>query len=174
MTPVTPGVQVAQEKFVLQADLDPRQTPGDLAGHKGFAPQRGLMVEEDPIAGVHAVGFAVVHGDPVAVHLGYGVRGTRIKWRLFRLRNLLHETIQLGGGGLVKACLVQVQGAHGLQQPEYTQRVGVGRVLRLLERDLHVTLRGEVVYLVRLDLLHDVKQARRVRHVPVVQDEAAL
>ena len=51
------------------------------------------------------------------------------------------------------------------------KRVGVGGVLRLLEGDLHVRLRGQVVDLVRLHLLHDVDQRRGVGHVAVVQDE---
>jgi hypothetical protein len=35
-------------------------------------------------------------------------------------------------------------------------------------------LRRQVVYLVRLRLLHDMDQRRRVGHVPVVQDELRL
>ena len=54
------------------------------------------------------------------------------------------------------------------------ERVGVGGVFRLLERHLHVALRGQVVDFVGLHLLHDVDQAARIRHVAVVQDQTAL
>ena len=44
-----------------------------------------------------------------------------------------------------------------------------GGVLRHLEADLYVTLRREVVHLVRLDLREESSQQRRVGHVAVVQ-----
>ena len=53
-------------------------------------------------------------------------------------------------------------------------RVGVGRVLGLLERHRDVALRAEVVDLVGLHLLHHVDEARRIGEVAVMQDEAAV
>ena len=53
------------------------------------------------------------------------------------------------------------------------QRVGVGRVLGLLEGHRDVALRRQVVDLVGLHLLDDAHQAAGVGHVAVVQDEAA-
>ena len=44
------------------------------------------MVEEDAVTGVHAIGFTVVHGDPVGVHLGDRIRAARVKRRGFLLR----------------------------------------------------------------------------------------
>ena len=41
--------------------------------------------------------------------------------------------------------IYQPQDTYGLQKAQSPQRVGVGRVLRGLERDLNVALRGEVV-----------------------------
>jgi len=46
---------------------------GDLAGHEGLAAARALVVEEDTVGGMHAVGLAVVHDGPVGVELGDGV-----------------------------------------------------------------------------------------------------
>ena len=63
-----------------------------------------LVVEEDAVGGVHVVGFAVVHHDPVGVLLGHPVRRARIEGRLLRLRNLSHLAIQLlRGERLVEA-----------------------------------------------------------------------
>ena len=50
--------------------------------------------------------------------------------------------------------------------------VDVGGVLRRVEADLHVALGGEVVDLVGPYFLHNPDQIRRIRHVPVMQEEA--
>ena len=175
MAPVALGVQVAEEELGLQAHLDARQAARDLAGDERLAAQRGLVVEEDAVAGIHAIGLAVVDHDPVAVHLGHRIGRARIEGRGLLLRDLLHQAVQLGGAGLVELrLLLKAQDADRFQQAQHAERVGVGGVLRLLERDLHVGLRGQVVDLVRLHLLHDVDQRRRVRHVAVVQDEVRI
>jgi len=54
----------------------------------------------------------------------------------------------LGAAGLVKAA-VQPDHADGFQQPGRAHAGGVAGVLRLVEADTHVTLRAEVVHLVR-------------------------
>jgi hypothetical protein len=69
--------------------------------------------------------------------------------------------------------LFQAQDADGLQDAQGAQGVHVGRVLRRLEGDLHVGLRGQVVDLVRLDLLHDADEVGCIRQVSVVEEEAA-
>ena len=58
------------------------------------------------------------------------------------------------------------------EQAQRAERVGVGGVFGLFERHRDVALRGEVVDLVRLRLLHDADQAGRVGDVAVVQEEA--
>ncbi len=131
------------------------------------------MVEQDAVAGVDAVGLAVVHRDPMGVYLGGAVRRTRVERRGLALRHLLHQTEHLAGGGLVEAhAVLQPQDAHGLQQAQRSQGVAVGRVLRRLEAHLHVALRRQVVDLVRLRLLHDADEIGGVREVAVVHEEA--
>ena len=67
--------------MLLEADLDAGEAAGDLAGDEGLAAQGRLVVEEDAVAGVDAVGLAVVDGDPVGVELGDGVGGARVERR---------------------------------------------------------------------------------------------
>ncbi len=106
------------------------QAAGDLAGDKGLAPARALVVEEDAVAGVHAVGLAVVHRDPVGVHLGHRVGAARVEGRGLLLRNFLHQAVKLAGAGLVEArLLLQAQDAHRLQQPQRAHGVYVCGVL---------------------------------------------
>ena len=61
------------------------------------------MIEQDAVAGIHAVGFAVVDADPIGVHLGHGVGTARVKGCCFFLRCFLHQAIKLAGAGLVEA-----------------------------------------------------------------------
>jgi hypothetical protein len=174
MPPVAQGVQVAKIQAVLQAKENPGHGAGDLAGDKGLAAQGRLVVEEDAVAGIHAVGLAVVDRDPVGVELGAGIGRARVEGRLLGLGDFLHQAVQLGGGRLVKArLLLQAQNADGLQHAQRPQGVDVGRVFRRLEGDLHVGLGGQIVDLVRLDLLDDADQVGRVGQVPVVQEKPA-
>ena len=86
MAPVAQRAQVAEVQAVLQAERDARQRARDLARDEGLAAQRALVVEQDAVAGVHAVGLAVVHRDPVGVELGHRVGAARIERRGLLLR----------------------------------------------------------------------------------------
>ena len=175
VSPVALGVEVAEEELLLEADLDAGETAGDLAGDKGFAAQGALVIKKDAIAGVDAVGLAVVDDDPEAVHLGDGVGRAGVEGGGLLLGDLLDEAVELGGGGLVELCLLfEAEDADGLEQAEDTEGVGVGGVLGLFEGDGDVGLRGEVVDLVGLDLLHDVNERGGVGHIAVVEDEVAM
>jgi hypothetical protein len=73
---------------------------------------------------------------------------------------------------LIKTGLVlPAEDPDRLEEAERPKSIGVGRVFRRLERDLHVRLRREIVDLVRLRLLHDADDVGRVGHVPIVQME---
>jgi len=73
------------------------------------------MVEQDAIAGVHAVGLAVVHSDPVGVQLGCAVGASRVEGRGLALRDLLYLTVEFAGRCLVELRLLfQAEDANGL------------------------------------------------------------
>jgi len=67
-----------------------RQAARDLAGDEGLAAHGRLMVEENSVAGVDAVGLAVVDDDPVAVELGDAVGRARVERGGLALRRLSH------------------------------------------------------------------------------------
>ncbi len=172
VAPVALGVEVAEVEILLQADLDAGEAAGDLAGDEGLAAQGRLVIEEDAVAGVDAVGLAIVDADPVGVHLGDGVGRARVEGRGLLLRNLLDQAVELRGAGLVELRLLfEAEDADRFEQAQRAERVGVGGVLGLLEGDLDVGLRAEVVDLVGLDLLDDVDERRGVGEVAVVEDE---
>jgi hypothetical protein len=96
----------------------------------------------------------------------------RTAWSPSRRFHCLAE--QFGSGRLVEArFLFHPQDADRLQQAQRTQCVRIRGVLGLLERHRDVALRRQVVDLVGLDLLDDAGEAARIRHVPVVEDQAA-
>ena len=72
----------------MESGADAAEGAGDFAGDEGFAAARGFVVEEDAVAGKHAVGFAVIEGVPVAGDLGNRVRAAGVKGRGFELRRV--------------------------------------------------------------------------------------
>src|SRR5580692_72553 len=116
MAPIALGVEIAEKQRRLQAELDGRHGAGDLAGHEGLAADRAFVVEQDAVRGVHAVGFAIVHGDPVGVEFCGGIGRARIKRRRFLLRRLLRLAVELRGRSLIEAGqLVPTQDPDGFQ-----------------------------------------------------------
>ena len=88
------------------------------------------------------------------------------------MRYLLRLAEQLGGRGLIETGLAfQAEDTNGLKQAQRPQPIGVGRVFRRFERDLHMRLRREIVDLVRLGFLHDADDVGRISHIAVVQME---
>ena len=133
------------------------------------------MVEQDAVAGVHAVGLAVIHHDPVGVELGHGVGAARVEGRGFLLGDFLHQAIQLGCAGLVEAgFFLQPEDADGFEQAQRAQAVHVGGVFRAFKANSYVALRTQVVDLVRLGFLHDADQVAAVAEVAVVQVKAGV
>ncbi len=95
--------------------------------------------------------------------------------RAFRLRSLLHQTVQLRTGSLIKTRLLfQPEDANRFQKTKRADRIDIGGVFRLLERNGNVALRRQIVNLVRLHSLHDVDEAAGVRQVAMMQDELAI
>src|ERR1017187_7621769 len=63
-----------------------RYSTCDLTGYERFAATRALVVEENAIASIKAVGLTVIDGHPVAIYLRRAIRTTRMELSLFVLR----------------------------------------------------------------------------------------
>jgi len=175
VAPVAQGIEIAHVEALVQARIDPRQAPGDLAGHERFPPPGRFVVEQNAVAGIHAVGLAVVHRDPVGVELGHPVGAAGVERGALLLGDLLHQAVELAGAGLVDPrFLAEPQHAHRLQDAQGAEGVAVGRVFRRLEAHRHVALGAQVVDLIRLHLLDDPDQVGAVRQVAVVQREPLI
>ena len=117
IAPVTQGIEVTQIELVLLTCSDTSSGKRDLTCHEGFATALALMIEEDTIDGEHPIALTVVLGNPEAVELGYAVGGTRVEGSCLSLRNLLHQSIEFGGGSLIDlGLLLQPEDADGFQK----------------------------------------------------------
>ena len=133
------------------------------------------MVEEDAVAGIEPVGFAVVDGDPIAVEFGDGVGTARVEGGGFFLRGFLNETVEFGGAGLVEAgFLFEAKDADGFEDAQRTNPVGVGGVFGGFEADSHMAHRRQIVDFIRLHQLDDADEIGGIGQIAVVQDEVAV
>ena len=129
------------------------------------------MIEQNAVRGVDAVGFAVVHQDPVGVELGGCIGAARIEWRCLRLRHLLYEAVEFRGRGLIEAGLAgRPKNADGLQETQCAERIAVGGIFGRFERHLHMGLRRKIVDFIGLALLNDANEVGRIGQIAVVQD----
>jgi hypothetical protein len=166
VAPVALGVQVAKPQLALLAVLDARHRQADLAGHELRPAQRALVVEQDARAGVQPERLAVVHGDPVPVHLRHPVGAARVEGRALVLRDLADLAEHLARRRLVEAD-ARVHRADGLQNPRDADAGDVAGHDRLLERERHEALRRQVVHLIRLDPLQHPHDVARIRQIEV-------
>ena len=82
------------------------------------------MVEQNPIAGIHAIGLAVVNRDPVGAELGLSVGATRIVGGPGAKRILVaapHKGLSLQIGQIAVLVLPGVTGGPG--QGELTEQI---------------------------------------------------
>jgi hypothetical protein len=157
---------------LLQAKLDGCDRAGDLAGDKRLAAGRAFVVEQYAVRGVHGVGFAIIHGDPIGVEFCRGVGRARIKRRGLALRHLLRVAVKLRGRGLIESNgVLEPQNADRLEQPQRAECIGVRRIFRRLERDADVALSGKIVDFGRLHFLDNADEIGRIGHVAVVQEK---
>src|SRR5262249_43040654 len=103
MSPVALGVEIAKEQCLLRPELDGRYRARDLSCDEGLASSGTLVIEQDAIRSVHAVGLLVVDRDPISIHFCRRIWGARIKGRGLALGRFPHETEQLRSRSLIKA-----------------------------------------------------------------------
>src|ERR1700730_15073945 len=94
---------------------------------------------------MHSIGFAVIDRDPVSVELCGGVRRARIKWRRLVLRSRLRLPIQLRCRRLIET----------------------GFLTKAQDAD-----RFEIINFLRLNLLNDANEVRRIGEVALMQKKA--
>ena len=130
------------------------------------------MVEQDAVAGEQAVALAVIHRVVERADLRAGVRAAGVERGRLALRGLRDLPVHLAAGGLVDPHGAAVGDLAGrLQHPQGPAGDDLVGVDRGVEADPHVTLRGEVIDLVRLDVQDRVDEPLAVGAVPVMQHQ---
>jgi len=156
VAPVPLGVEVSDVELFRFIRQDQRDRLGDLAGDEVLAAPRGLVVEEDPVRGKEVVALAVVPDHPVGVDLGHGVGAPGLERRRLALGGW-GVAEHLAARSLVEPGLVPAA-ADGLEDPGRPQARDVARVLGEVEANADVALGGEVVDLVGLDVVDDLRE----------------
>jgi hypothetical protein len=83
--------------------------------------------------------------------------------------------VKLTGRSLIETCLfLQPQNPDGFEKPQCAKGIRIGRILRRLKGNLDMALGGDVVYLVRLNILHNADQVRGVGEVAIVHNESHI
>ena len=175
IAPIAERRQVAQIQFILLSLSDAGGGEGDLAGHERLAATLRLVVEQDPRAAKHVVGFAILLDDPVAVEFRHGIRRVRMERGVFILRYFLDFPVKFRGRGLINAtCIGKTALTHGFQNAQYARGVDIGCKLRSIERHLNMALGCKVIDFIRTDLANDLQQTHRVAEVCIMEMEMRL
>ena len=172
MAPITLGVNVSEVEALVNPLVDAGDGGGNLAGDECAAAAGTLVVEEDAISEMHAVGLAIIDKDPEGVLLGNGVGRTGVEGSGLGLRDLLHLAVKLGGGGLVELDLLfHTTSADGIEHAKNANTIGIGGVLGHIEGNLDVRHGAEVVDLGGADLGNDGDQVSSIAEITIVQEE---
>jgi hypothetical protein len=137
VSPVALGVDVSEMHAFLLSKRDPSNGDADLARDEILLASRALVVEKDPIAGVHAVRFSIINCDPVCKLLGDAVRRAGVEGSCLGLRDNSDVSIQLARTCLIELCEL-CKSAFGdcVQDAKGSDSVDVSSILWLGERVL--------------------------------------
>ena len=153
VAPITLGINVSKVEVLVDSLVDAGDGGGNLTGDEGAATAGTLMVEENGVGKVHAVGLTVIDKDPEGILLGNGVGRTGVEGSGLGLRDLLHLAVKLGGGGLVELDLLfHTTSADGIEHTKDSNTIGIGGILGHIEGNLDVRHGAEVVDLGRRTL----------------------
>ena len=97
--------------------------------------------------------------NPVRIEFCYCVGASGIKRSGFGLRSFLNLAVELTRGGLIETA-INSRFFDGIQKTQGTKSVHLSGVLRHFKRNGDVTLRSEIVDLIRRNILHQARQIR--------------
>ena len=172
VAPITLSINVSEVQALVDSLVDAGDRGRNLTGDEGAATAGTLMVEENTVGKVHAVGLTVIDKNPEGILLGNGVGRTGVEGSGLGLRDLLHLAVELGGGGLVELHLLfHTTSADGIEHTKNANTIGIGGILGHIERNLDVRHGAEVVDLGGTDLGNDGDQVGGIAEIAIVQEE---
>src|SRR5207249_7381087 len=130
-----------------------------------------FVIEQNAVAGVEVIAFAVIYRGPVGENFRDAIRATRPEWCPLRLRNLLHFAIHLAARGLVKT-RANSGFANRFQNPDRSHAGDIGSVFGDIEADTDVALRAEMINFIRFQIVEQLHQINRVGQIAVMQKKS--
>ena len=125
------------------------------------------MIEEDAIGGVHAVAFAINFGHPIGVNFRRCVGTARLKHGVLVLRSG-RRAKHFRAGGLIETGLAPAA-AHRFKQAHGAQPGDIAGIFRNIKTHAHVTLRRQMVKLIRSEAVNQAQNPLRAGQIPVMQ-----
>ena len=169
IAPVTQGIEIAQFQMVLQTAGNAPGRQGNLPGDEIVPAPFRLVIEENAVAGKHAVCLAILPNHPVAVLLGNRIGRVGVERGILVLGHLFDLAVQLGGAGLIDAAgLVQTGGMHRLKNAKHTERIDLAGILGGIKADLDMALCRQIINLVGPNLYYNTHDTGRVRQITLV------
>ena len=173
MSPVALGAGVAEYQFLLQAQFDGGGGMADLAGDEVFAPAARFVIVKNAVDSEQAMTVAIDAHHLSRERLGAAVGIDRCDGGILGLRALGGTAEDFAGGGMEEArWLGEI--AQDLQQPQGAHGGEFAGGLGDLEAQADMTLPGEMIQLLRADLIEHTSQGRGVVEVGVVQKEPLI
>ena len=166
IAPIATGFEIAHPQLVGQAPDDAGHAHRDLPGQK-LQPAAGrFVVEEDARDREHIVTLPIIHGDPVAVHLGHAIGAARPEGRALPLGNFLHLAKHLAAGSLVEANFL-IDDANRFQHSRDAQPGDLARQDRLAPGCRHKRLSGKIIDFVRAMFFQQADEAGLIDEIAV-------
>ena len=137
--------------------FDRRHGARDFAGDECFAAARTFVVEQNAVAGIQTIAFAIVHRRPIGKNLRHAIGTARPKRRAFGLRNFLRFAKHLAARRLVET-RSDSGFTNCLQNSNRPDASDIRRVFGDVETDPDVALGTEMINLVRLQIVQQFHQ----------------
>src|SRR6266481_527188 len=170
ITPVAFGLKIAHVEFLLQTGANPRYSSRDLAAHESLSSTWRFVIEKNAVAGEETITFPVIHCHPVRVDLRASIRAARPERSILALWRFRRCTKHFAAGGLVELGLEPYY-SYCLQETDRSECSHIACVFRELKTDLYMALSAQVINFLRMNLVKELDQTRRIRQVSKMQEQ---
>jgi hypothetical protein len=133
------------------------------------------VIEQDPVAGIHSIGLAIINGNPIGVKFGDSVWASGIKWSRLTLGDFLDKAIKFTGGSLINTgAFNQAKQPHCLKNSKRAHCIAIGGIFRAFKAYCDMALGAKIVNLIRLYLLYNSNQIGRVREITIMKNQLRI
>ena len=133
------------------------------------------MVEKNTATCMQAIGFPIIHGQPMGIDFCASVGRSRPKGRGLNLGYLLNFTIHFRRRSLIISNLFNQTGlANRLKNTHGPQSSDVARIFRNIERYPNMALSTQIINLVRLQIIQQLDQLDCISEISVMEIQVGV